>query len=128
MPLTYANGTMHYVGKGLKLGYIDVTFDASYALGGETFDLSVGGAFGAGEGFAAVYGVFVEQVSDSAGDELAITIATNVFYNYAAARAVATGTLQAMRFSVADATGVYGEVPATTDLSTAVCRVVVLGS
>lgn len=109
-----------------KMSLIEVQFDNSYPAGGEVIDLSAA-ALG---GFTSTYAVIVaEGPYDTNGDEVAITVCTRISYDCQSdLRPVATGTLVAWNFSAGDATGLWQEVTATTDLSTVFCRLLVIGT
>lgn len=124
MPLTVTNVATDNM-KGMKVGVIDVTFDSSYPTGGETLDLSTSGSLGA-NGYGTLYSVgVIEGPYASTGAPIAQTLCSKIQYDFAAGRAVATGLL----FALAEdgTSGVTTEVADTTDLSTVICRLLVIG-
>lgn len=111
--------------KGYKQSVIEVTFDTSYPTGGETLDLSTAGSLDT-NGFGTVYACgLIEGPYTTAGVPIAQTLCSKVQYDFATSRAVATGLL----FALAEdgTSGVTTQVANTTDLSTVVCRLLVIG-
>lgn len=111
-----------------KVTIAEVTFDASYPTGGETLDLTAAPFTGV-DLFTTVTSVgVIEGPYLSTGARPAITLCVDIAYDPAAARAVATGVLLAHQFSAADATGLYQQVADTTNMSTVLCRLLIVGT
>ena len=103
----------------------EVTFDSSYATGGETLDLTAAPFTGA-DAFTAVDSVTViEGPYTTAGVPTARTVCSSIHYDFATGRAPATGLLFA--FAEDGTSGVQAQVAGTTDLSAVVCRVKING-
>ena len=108
-----------------KQAIADVTFDSSYPTNGETIDFTAAPFTGL-DAFTSVYTVEVaEGPYTSAGAKLAATVCTRVDYDFSASRVVSTGKLVAYAES---ATGEATEVANTTDLSTVVVRMRIMGT
>lgn len=104
----------------------EVTFDASYATGGETLDLTAAPFTGV-DAFTTVNSVSVlEGPYTSAGVPTARTLCSAVRYDFAASRAVATGLLFA---DAEDGTsGVTTQVAGAVDLSAVIVRLLIVGT
>lgn len=108
-----------------KESIADCQFDASYATGGETLDLTAAPFTGV-DAFTTVASVaVVEGPYTSAGAKTAPTTCSSIQYDFATGRAPATGTLMAF---AEDAGGVEAQVAATTDLSAVFCRLRITGT
>ena len=108
-----------------KQAIADVTFDSSYPTNGETIDFTAAPFTGL-DAFTSVYTVEVaEGPYTSAGAKLAATVCTRVDYDFSASRVVSTGKLVAYAES---ATGEATEGANTTDLSTVVVRMRIMGT
>lgn len=110
-----------------KVTLAETTFDSSYPTGGEVLDLTAAPFTGV-DSFTTVLSVSVVGGPFVATTfaPVAQTLCAKIQYDPAAAHAVATGTLQAF---VEDGTsGVTTQVAATTDLSTVLCRLLIIGT
>lgn len=109
-----------------KESVVTCTFDSSYPTGGETLDLTASPFTGV-DAFTSTYFVdVVEGPYDSNGAKITPATCSSIHYDPAASRAVDTGVLLA--YYEDGTSGVTAQVANTTNLSTVLCRLFIVGT